>query len=356
MRRFVSLVPRALFAVVVTSLVLWLPAEATLGQALPDLSEPAGGEQVVDESTVVDPETTVPDPTPPGPDPEQQPDTSRDGTDRTDTVGVVAGEDGSTSGSEPVPLDAGYGNAARQSRAAKKAEANEDCSQSHPPVSRMLGLGGIVGADADTSWHWLVIAVGVTAALFATAAFVIRRRRAAPGASPPPRGRLESVAALVAICAGLAGLAVQFIPGVGVREHPPPDAKMTVREVHARITRGEYAHRTGANVGLGRQDRREVGNVVWLELELKGYTDRQPVLQYGLYDPVIGGALLPGTEKQIDLNLENRDVQSVFVPIWIGYPKSQRFEAQFRLLEGQRVRQMTSTGKLPGTDFRYACV
>jgi hypothetical protein len=131
---------------------------------------------------------------------------------------------------------------------------------------------------------------------------------------------------------------------------------MTVREVHARITRGEYAERTGARVELRRQDRREVGNVVWLELELKGYTDRQPVLQYGLYDPVIGGALLPGTEKQLELTLEDRDVQSLFVPIWIGYPKSQRFEAQFRLLEGQRVRQMTSTGKLPGTDFRYACV
>jgi hypothetical protein len=212
-----SLLPRALLAVAAASVVLWLPAEATLGHTPPDSSQPAGGEQVVDEGTVVDPETTVPDPTPSGPEPEQPSDILPDDTENTDTNGVVAGEDGSTNGSEPVPLDPGYGNAARQSKAAKQAEAKEDCSQSHPPVSRMLGLGGVVSADEDSSWHWLVIAIGVSAALFATAAFVIRRRRAAPGASPPPRGTLESIAALVAICAGLAGLAVQFVPGIGVR-------------------------------------------------------------------------------------------------------------------------------------------
>ena len=345
-----------LLAVAATSLVLWLPAEVAMGQAPSATSTPpAGDEQVVDEGTVVNPDTPGPGLPPPDTGTEPPPEAFPDGPEGLEPDDQITGAGGSSSGGDAVRLDPGYGSAARQSTTAKRAEARKDCSRGHPPVSRMLGLGGVVGENADRSWRSLVIAIAVTAALFATAAFIVRRRRAVPGASLPPRGTLETVAALVAICAGVAGVAVQTIPGIGVREQPSPEAKMTVREVHARITRGEYAQRTRAGVKLSPQDRREVGNVVWLELNLSGYADRQPLLQYGLYDPVIGGALLPGTEKQIRLTPEDRDVQTLFVPIWIGYPKSQRFEAQFRLVERQRVRQMASTGKLPGTDFRYAC-
>lgn len=127
---------------------------------------------------------------------------------------------------------------------------------------------------------------------------------------------------------------------------------MAVREVHARITRGEYASKTGALIALSETDKREVGDVIWLELDLRGYGELQP--QYGLYDPDLGGALLPGTAKQLPLR-DDADAQRSYVPIWVGYPKSQRFQAQFRLLEHGRVRQMASTPKMRASRYRYAC-
>jgi hypothetical protein len=67
----------------------------------------------------------------------------------------------------------------------------------------------------------------------------------------------------VAIFGGLAGLAVQFIPGIGVREAVPTEARLVVREVHARITRGEYAKKTGVDTrGVPKIDLREVGDVI----------------------------------------------------------------------------------------------
>jgi hypothetical protein len=199
------------------------------------------------------------------------------------------------------------------------------------------------------------MATAAGAMAFAITAFVIRRRRAPPGQSPESRGTLETVASLVAIFGGLVGLAVQFIPGLGVEEHPPPEAAMTVREVHARITRDEYAMTTGSKVKLSEEDRREFGNVIWLEIQLRGYRGRNPSLQYGLYDPDAGGALLPGTAKEVDLLVKPNDVQTALAPIWVGYPKSARFEAQCRLLESRRVRQMASTGRMRGSGYRYAC-
>jgi hypothetical protein len=48
-------------------------------------------------------------------------------------------------------------------------------------------------------------------------------------------------------------------------------------------------------------------------------------------------------------------VETLFVPIWVGYPRSQSFEAQFRLLDGEQVQQMASTGKMAGSSYRYSC-
>ena len=127
--------------------------------------------------------------------------------------------------------------------------------------------------------------------------------------------------------------------------------------MHARITRGEYATRTGSTVRLSRDDQREVGNVIWLEIELKGYRGRRPALQYGLYDrgSAADGALLPRTAREVGLVVEDKDAQTSLVPIWVGYPKSPQFEVQFRLLEGKQVRRLARTGKMRGSTYRYAC-
>ena len=130
---------------------------------------------------------------------------------------------------------------------------------------------------------------------------------------------------------------------------------MTIREVHPRITRGEYADKTDAKVRLTPEDKREVGNVVWLEIRLKGYRDKRLDVQWGLYDLDAGEALLPATAKKIHLDLEPADVQTLILPIWVGYPLSERFEAQYRLLEDNQVREMTATGVMRGSEYRYAC-
>jgi hypothetical protein len=217
----------------------------------------------------------------------------------------------------------------------------------------MLGVGGSVMHHGGTAWGWLAIAVAAAASLFALVAFKLRHRRRGESAAREPRGALETVATVVAVFGGIAGLAVQFFPGVA-GERPAPEATMAVRAVHARITRGEYASKTGALVQLSNTDRREVGDVIWLEIDLRGYSGLRPQLQYGLYDPDLGGALLPGTAKQMALRNDG-DMQSSFMPIWVGYPQSQRFQAQFRVLEQGRVRQMTTTGMMRSSRYRYAC-
>jgi len=39
----------------------------------------------------------------------------------------------------------------------------------------------------------------------------------------------------------------------------------------------------------------------------------------------------------------------------VGYPRSKVFEAEFRLLDGEQVQQMASTGKMAGSTYRYSC-
>jgi hypothetical protein len=154
----------------------------------------------------------------------------------------------------------------------------------------------------------------------------------------------------------VAGLAAQFIPGVGAQESPPAEANLAVREVLARITRGEYAEKTGAGLAdIPQIDRREVGQVFWLEVGLKGYRDKHPELQYALYDPDRGGSLLVGTGTTVALNVEDSDSQTLVVPIWVGYPSSKHFQARFRLLDGGAVRQIAATETLPASNHRYAC-
>jgi hypothetical protein len=258
---------------------------------------------------------------------------------------------------EPAPVQdqriaSGSGSAQLQSEQAKRQEVKVACAVAAPlPVSSMLGLPGTVGGDGTSSWGPLLIALAICSG---AVAFVVWRRRRRRGAAQP-RDALETTSTLIAIVGGVVGLAVQFVPGLGIDQPPAPQARLDVREVHARITHGEYADRTRARDRLSRADRREIGNVVWLELELDGYRDKRLGVQYGLYRSGAGGALVPGTAREIDLTPERQDVETSFLPIWIGYPRQGKFEAQFRLIEAGQVRQMAATGEMRGSQQRYAC-
>ena len=245
---------------------------------------------------------------------------------------------------------AGWGSAADQTPEAKRAEAEDDCEGAAPPTSRMLGLPGSVAGSEGGSLGWLVLLIAAGALVVAGIAFAIRRRRG-PSAA---RGSLESVATVVGILGGIAGLAVQFVPGVGAHEPPAAAATMTVRDVNARIPHAEYTRRVNAELPPP-EDRREVGNVVWLEIHLEGYRERRPVLQYGLYDPDAGDALLPGTAVIVPIPHGDEDVQTQFLPIWVGYPLSEQFKASFRLLDGDRVQAIAETGEMKASKYRYSC-
>ena len=244
---------------------------------------------------------------------------------------------------------AGWGSAADQTPDAKRAEAEEDCAGAPPPTSRMLGLPGSVAAGDGGSIGWLVLVIAAGALLVAGVAFALRRRDPKAG-----RGALESVATVVGILGAIAGLAVQFVPGVGAHQPPSPSAAMAIRDVNARIPHVEYARRVNGELPPP-EDRREVGNVIWLEVRMEGYRNREPVLQYGLYDPGAGDALLPGTAVLVPVPHGGEDVETQFLPIWVGYPLSEHFKASFRLLDDGRVQAIAETGRMRASEYRYSC-
>jgi hypothetical protein len=281
--------------------------------------------------------------------------TDTTGTDPTNTDGT--GTDGTVTGAvdeEMTPRSPAFGNAARRPLEVKEQEAARDCVDSRPKNSRMLAIGGSVPHDDDGSFGGLALAIAVGAALVALIAFGLRRWGRGERVATP--GPLEVTATVVAIFGGLAGLVVQFVPGARVDPPPITETTLKVREVHARITRGEYARKTGAEVGrIPEIDRREVGDVIWLEIGLTGYREKRPRLQYALYNPDRSGTLLPATGQTVDLRVEDSDAQTLVVPVWVGFPSSDRFQAKFRLLDGEVVRQIAATGKLSSSPYRYAC-
>lgn len=247
------------------------------------------------------------------------------------------------------------GNAAFQTATSKKAEAGYDCATKRLRTSPMLGIAGTVSRDDAPTWGLVLLVAAAGAGLFVVTA-ALRRGRAPAGAAPS-EDRVARVATLVGIVSGLVGLAVTLFPGVAASERPPEQAKLSVREVHPRITRYEYALKTGARrdrVTIPKIDGREVGNVIWLEIELQGYAGKHPMLQYGLYR-YAGEELLPNTAKEVPLPVEQADAQTSFVPIWVGYPIAERFQAQFRLTEDKQVREMAKTGPMNGSTVRYSC-
>jgi hypothetical protein len=223
------------------------------------------------------------------------------------------------------------------------------------PTSGMLAVGGSVGGEPGSSPTGLALVIGGGAlALFMTA-FAVRRRGARRGEGPAPaKSPLEIGSLVVAICGGVTALLSTFTPGLISHDRPPPQATMVVRDVNSRITLGEYANALKATPPPARQ-RRALGNVVWLKLRLEGYAGRTLALQWGTYEDGDGAALLPGTAHQTDLKIDgDTDVQDVVQPIWVRYPKADRFRVLFRLLDDARVQEMTRSPAMVAEE-RYAC-
>jgi hypothetical protein len=243
------------------------------------------------------------------------------------------------------------GNAAMQEPQDKAREAQASCQASPPPTSRLLALGGSVGSEPPKSWTVWALVACVAAAGIATAAFGVRKR-----AARDDKGPLEHIATIVAIAAGVAALAGQFVPGVGAHDAPPPEATMQVRDVNARITRGDFATALGVRRPSSDVDGREIGNVVWLAIHLQGFRGRTLTLQWGSYDHDDGERFVPGTERSTPLRVtRDGDEQTLFQPIWVGYPQDEVFSVSFRLLDRGQVREIASTGRMRGARYRYAC-
>jgi hypothetical protein len=243
----------------------------------------------------------------------------------------------------------GWGNARDQKQKVRNQEADQDCQRAPPPTSSMLGYPGAVAAGEGDPLGRLLLIFALGALLVAGVAYLIRRQGKATA-----RGPLESVSTIVGILGAVAGLAVQFVPGIGVHEKPLPSVSMKVRDITTRIRHAEYATKTHSR-RLHGVDGREVGNVIWLEIHLEGYQDKELTLQYASFDPNANHALLPGTAISAPLPHGDVDAETQFVPIWVGYPLSEKFEAAFRLLDGQRVQALAQTGKMRSSKYRYSC-
>ncbi len=80
---------------------------------------------------------------------------------------------------------------------------------------------------------------------------------------------------------------------------------------------------------LGRCDRREIGNVVWLELGLSGYRRRPLTTQWSEFDrtPENTKTLIPGTSRTAPLRTGDTDLQTFFLPVWVGYPNARSLKS-----------------------------
>jgi hypothetical protein len=318
---------------------------------------------------------------------ETQTQTGTTSTTRTHTTPGGPSSQGLPPATAAAAVGTGVGSARHQPAASKWREARLSCKAHPPHAAPLLGVRSAT-TDHDRRWlTWTIVAITSAAAAVAFVAIVRRRRVARPAGSR--KTALELVSATVAIAGTLAGLASAFIPGVGVRERPAPEVTMTVREVHARITRGDYEAKTerethppvrlssrrllsakrakavadqtkdGRALAAAYEtdlDRLEIGDVAWLELHFSGYRGKPLTLQWAMFLPGAGGALIPETEDATDVAVDDGgDESSQFIPIWFGLPKLAKFRAEFRVLEGSQVRQMATTDPMRGAEYRYAC-
>jgi hypothetical protein len=276
---------------------------------------------------------------------------------QTQTVDETTGESGTAVLRPAHVTGKAVGNAALASSTVKAEEADVSCSAHPPATSALLSVGSTINGRPHHSLTWLFLAIAGLAALVAIGAILWRRRATTDKTTetPKPKTPLEIIASSVAIMGTLASLAVAYL-GTGAKDHPPPNVEMKVREVHSRITHGAYAAEMGAADHLSALDRREIGNVVWLELHFTGYRDTELLLLTALFQPEPGQPLIPDTRKIIRIPIDDSsDVHSEFRPIWLGSPRVERFRAEFRILDRGQVRQIAKTGPMKGITYRYAC-
>ena len=96
--------------------------------------------------------------------------------------------------------------------------------------------------------------------------------------------------------------------------------------------------------------------MIWVQLELAGYRGRRLDLQWGSYETKPGAPLVAATTHRIPVEVSDAsDEQTLFQPVWVGYPSLKRFHVQFRLLQNGQVREIASTGPMRGDLARYAC-
>jgi hypothetical protein len=106
---------------------------------------------------------------------------------------------------------------------------------------------------------------------------------------------------------------------------------------------------------LGLKDSTVASNVVWLQVGLKGFKHKRLGLQWAEYNVDTAGALLPDTMDRRRLDVTH-DTEIRFEPVWVGYPRSGRFQVQLRVLDKQGdVVGMARTGEMRGTQYRFAC-
>jgi hypothetical protein len=260
------------------------------------------------------------------------------------------------------------GNAALSRLSDKRREARKSCAAHPEQTSRLFGVGSTVPGRPHRSLTWLFLAIAIGAAVVAAVAIAIRRRDHPDTESRTPKTGLEIASSTVANIGTLATLSVAYL-GTGVKDRPPPHARMTVREVHPRITYGAYRdvlrgrtstapHLTAAQIveaSGGVLDRIEIGNVAWLELRFTGYHDTAVTLQWASFREDPPSTLIPGSVQQRRISIAgDSETRSVFRPIWIGSPRVKRYHVEFRLLDHGQLRQIASTGPMKGIPYRYA--
>ena len=168
-------------------------------------------------------------------------------------------------------------------------------------------------------------------------------------------GLLEIFATVIGICVGAAGLATLFVPDLAADEPPAKTVEMSVRSVNTRIRHDEFVRLEAPATELKGDDRREVGNVVWLQFHIVGYRGTKLRLQWGSFEHRVGGALIAATSATTEFTPPRDDVVH-FQPVWVGYPNV-NFRVEFRLLlqrTGQLL-EMAKTDEMNGALPRYAC-
>jgi len=258
----------------------------------------------------------------------------------------------------PVTKSQTGGVAGSQPASQREREYVQSCADKALwPVSPLAAIAGSNVTDRQDRWPWHLL---VVALLILIAAFAVRARRRRGTKQGPGMSNLEAGATIVGIAVALPGIAGLFFPGIGSQHHPPARATMVVRDVQARVTRGEFI--THAIPPQGRPklahsfDRQEIGDVIWLQLGLDGFRGDALTLTWASYSRPGGYSLIPKTDDALEIRVgKHNDAETRFLPVWVGLPKY-AFQVRFRLIDERReLREVARTGDMRGSQLRYAC-